>query len=398
MGCSVVKGESEYQRGLAVFRQYEFKRLRGKGATSQVHEAMNKQTGIHCAVKCIVTKEAEELGRLHEYQIAEQVWGILDHPNVCKLHATYQDQELQYFVMELMEGPTFFQRLEDQIVLMEDEAGRTGYQMMSAVAYMHTMNICHRDLKPESWLLSDWTPQAKVKLIDFGLAKTCREDNLTLPCGTLHYLAPEVLRGLYGKAADVWTLGVVIFLTMYADYPFDGESCCSVMQNILSAQPDWSDSCYSLSQDARDLLHQLLVKDKDLRPTAAKVLKHPWFGTRQRFSTVGNVVGDDIKSRLKQARASVAKGVRKSEIVDEQMVRRMSVAVVEPSQLIAMGGENVRAAFMDSRPASNLSITPSMATSMSINTQVSSGIIAPRPPGIAGLKPVLPCVPSSDTE
>merc|ERR1719450_1863596 len=106
--------------------------------------------------------------------------------------------------------------------------------MVSAVAHLHDRGLCHRDLKPESWLMSDNAPDARVKLINFGLAEPCKEDtDLTQPCGTLHYLAPEVLRGSYGKASDNWTLGVVLFLALYAAYPFDGESCPSVMQSIL---------------------------------------------------------------------------------------------------------------------------------------------------------------------
>jgi len=318
MGCPFSKKIVEVQESWEVYRKYEFLCLLGKGSTSQVHEAQNKTTGEACAIKCVVTTEAEKAGRLHLGQVAQELWGMLEHPNVCKLLSMYQDQQLQYFVMELLNGSTLFGRLEEQIVLMEADAGRMGFQMFSALDYIHGKDICHRDPKPESWLLSDNTPQAKVKLIDFGLAEVCREGGLTEPCGTLHYLAPEVLRGSYGKAADVWTLGVVLFLALYADYPFDGESAPAVMQSILSIEPDWSDSCFALSPDARNLLHKLLVKDEAGRPTSAAVVQHGWFRARQRYS----VLNPGDRQSILQGR----RGPRHSLLVTGQMVGALNGA------------------------------------------------------------------------
>jgi serine/threonine protein kinase len=92
-------------------------------------------------------------------------------------------------------------------------------------------------------------------------------------------VAPEILRGSYGMPADMWTLGIVGFLMVYAAYPFDGESCQAVMQSILGSEPDWSDSCYALSQAARDFLRLLLVKDPGKRLTAMQARNHDWFST-----------------------------------------------------------------------------------------------------------------------
>jgi len=171
-------------------------------------------------------------------------------------------------------------------------------------------------------MMSDNSREAHVKLIDFGLAARCKTDTLTHACGTLHYLAPEVLRGEYGKAADVWTLGVVLFLSMYADYPFDGESATSVMQSILTAQPEWSDSCYALSPESLALLKKTLHKEKHLRLTATAALQHSWFGARSRYSVPSVNAAEDAKLKKKH---SARGGPRHSAMVDEQLMRRLSM-------------------------------------------------------------------------
>lgn len=174
-------------------------------------------------------------------------------------------------------GSTLFERLEDAMFLTELECARIAQQMFSAVLHMHRREICHRDLKLENWRLMGDESAPCVKLVNFAVSEFCREAVLTRPCGTLHYLAPEVLRARYGKAADVWTLGVVIFLSLYAAYPFDGDSCLAVMQGILSSEPKWSECCNSLSPEAGELLRRLLSKDPHRRICAKEALAHEWF-------------------------------------------------------------------------------------------------------------------------
>jgi len=153
-------------------------------------------------------------------------------------------------------------------------------QMVDAVAHLHSRGVAHLDLKPENWVIGGYLEAPTVKLFNFGLAEWCKggdQTPLTQACGTLHYVAPEVLRGAYGLPADLWTLGVVMFLMMYGAYPFDGDSCQAVMRAILINEPDYSDSRYVLSNDAKDILKRLLVKEPKPRLTAQGAQEHGWF-------------------------------------------------------------------------------------------------------------------------
>lgn len=199
-----------------------------------------------------------------------------------------------------MEGK-LFDRLEADIVLEEEEAARIAGEMVSAAAYIHDRHVVHRDMKPENWLITESSSgQGHVKLVNFGTARRCKSwDFLTEPCGTLHYVAPEVLRGSYSHPIDMWTLGVVIFLTIYATYPFDGESCSEVIKSILGQDPDWSDSCYALSPVALDFLKQALTKDPANRITPSLALNHAWIASAYQGAAVdkSHSTGGGMKTR-----------------------------------------------------------------------------------------------------
>lgn len=121
----------------------------------------------------------------------------LDHPNIVRLFAVYEDHCSLYLVMELCEGGELFDRLVEEKYLTEPTVRKVMKQVFSSIAYCHTKDIVHRDLKPENYILLSKckaVDQTPVKLIDFGLANRCEESKkLQTPVGTSYYVAPEVL-------------------------------------------------------------------------------------------------------------------------------------------------------------------------------------------------------------
>jgi myosin-light-chain kinase len=227
-------------------------------------------------------------GGAKDFDKEVEIMSSLDHEHLCKFHEWFEDEYIVYYVLDMCDGESLFEKLENDIVLQESHAAKVAHQMMSAVAYLHTNDIIHRDLKPENWILlnDDSAPKSStvgenvvIRLTNFAFAEWYNHEStaLTVPCGTLHYVAPEVLRGAYGKQADIWTLGVVIFLVLYGSYPFDGDSCAGVMKAILAMEPDWSDSCCVVSNEARLFLQELLKKVPEDRLTATAAVQASWF-------------------------------------------------------------------------------------------------------------------------
>jgi calcium-dependent protein kinase len=188
-------------------------------------------------------------------------------------------------VQELCLGGELFDRLDEQpdYHYTEAECARLVKQMLSAVRYLHSKGIIHRDLKLENFLFSSTAQDSELKMIDFGLSKHFRYGEVQHEAvGTPYTVAPEVIRGSYDERCDIWAIGVITFLLLSGDPPFGGcggpEPLMTVRSNILqgifSFQP--SDIWQSVSRQARDFISELLVTDPQKRPTARTAQKHSW--------------------------------------------------------------------------------------------------------------------------
>jgi calcium-dependent protein kinase len=188
-------------------------------------------------------------------------------------------------VQELCLGGELFDRLDEQpdYHYTEAECARLVKQMLSAVRYLHSKGIIHRDLKLENFLFSSTAQDSELKMIDFGLSKHFRYGEVQHEAvGTPYTVAPEVIRGSYDERCDIWAIGVISFLLLSGDPPFGGcggpEPLMTVRSNILqgifSFQPVeiWS----NVSSQARDFISELLVTDPQKRPTARAAQKHSW--------------------------------------------------------------------------------------------------------------------------
>jgi len=208
-----------------------------------------------------------------------EVFLCMDHPHIIRLFDVYESDESLYLVMERMEGGELFERLEDQYCFTEDQAARAVYQMLLALNYIHSHGIVHRDLKLENFLY-DWNDRDHLKLIDFGFSKVCRGEETDNSCGTLPYLAPEVLsRTLGGQSdteSDMWSLGVIAFVLLSGYMPFSGDDD-AIRSSIMSASYKWKPHRWDhISSDARSFVQDLLKVKPTERLSANLGLEHAW--------------------------------------------------------------------------------------------------------------------------
>jgi calcium-dependent protein kinase len=178
--------------------------LLGKGAFGHVKKGRHIKTGIVRAIKEI-RKENFKKEQLEEIINEVGTLKTLDHPNILKVYEMYEDKKCVYIVTELCTGGELFEKIIQCGFLNEKKAAIILKQILSAIVYCHNYSIVHRDLKPENILYLNKSEDSQLKIIDFGTAKqkNIGKDNLHDTCGTVYYIAPEVLLGDYNEKCDV---------------------------------------------------------------------------------------------------------------------------------------------------------------------------------------------------
>merc|ERR1719215_136225 len=161
-------------------------------------------------------------------------------------------------VMEFMAGGELYNRLASSKRYSEQLAADTTYQMLLAVAYLHANGVAHRDLKLENFLYES-KDSDHLKLIDFGFAKFWdRNKKMEQACGSVHYVAPEVLAHAYTDQADMWSLGVIVYMLLTGSPPFHGTDD-EVLKKVKACKPHWSSRFKLLSETAQDFVKKLIV-------------------------------------------------------------------------------------------------------------------------------------------
>jgi hypothetical protein len=285
----------------------------GEGTYASVYVATDKATGRERAVKAIKRRYlfSEEEKATVKYEI-ENMFRAADHRNVIRLYETFETPEHVYLVMERATHGNLEQILQLRRKLTELEAMWVAKQLLDALEYMHSRGVLHCDVKPHNLLFSDvhhsvndkvaagsgdhggrkmWmytSPLGMVlKVCDFGLSRKVPDvryykhtgDINKVPfsrlTGTGGYMAPEIMqRQSYGKPADLWSVGVVVFRVLCGVMPFLPPAKC-LEQPVAFKGRVWD----QISNDAKAFVASLLTPDQTRRPTAKQALAHPWLST-----------------------------------------------------------------------------------------------------------------------
>ncbi|KAH0480783.1 MAG: uncharacterized protein KVP18_002289 [Porospora cf. gigantea A] len=255
---------------------YVIKDRIGRGKFSVVYRAIHRHTKEEYAMKVIqksrISAQERELIRSEI-----SILSVLRHQHTVQIHEILDTPQALFIVMELVRGGELYDRLHQKHRLPEKEVNSIVVQLLSTLAYLHSCGIVHRDLKPENILLSDPGDEYDVKIADFGLSCVCGPDSrMRQPCGTIAYVAPEVLTlNGYGPSVDLWAVGVITFLLLRGRLPFPvGVQGMRPEQqyNVDFKEPFWD----TISDSAKELMMKLLNPDPEKRITMEAAINHVW--------------------------------------------------------------------------------------------------------------------------
>lgn len=208
-----------------------------------------------------------------------EIYLTLDHPHIARLEKVFETEDDVHLVMEFMAGGELYDRLSQRKRYSEEDAAETTYQMLLAVAYLHGRQIAHRDLKLENFLY-EAKETNHLKLIDFGFAKLWdRSATMSQACGSVHYVAPEVLAHSYTERADMWSLGVIVYMLLTGSPPFHG-SDKEILSKIKAGDVQWSSRFNKLTPLTQGFVKGLLVADPEKRLSAEQALEHDWIKSK----------------------------------------------------------------------------------------------------------------------
>ncbi|XP_009956802.1 PREDICTED: myosin light chain kinase, smooth muscle-like, partial [Leptosomus discolor] len=257
----------------------------GEGKFGKVYRLQEKGTGKIRAGKYFRTRTAKE----KQAAWAEvELMNLLHHPRLVQCLAAFQGPAELVMVMEYVAGGELFERIvDDDFEHTEPSSAQYMRQILEGLRFMHSQAIVHLDLKPENIVCvspgSHW-----LKIIDFGLARKMAPDTpVKVLHGTPEFMAPEVVAfEPVGFSTDMWSVGVICYILLSGESPFQGDNDMETLSNITAAQWDFEEETFSeISQEAKDFISQLLQKNPRCRLSSAAALLHPWLQQPQPSST-----------------------------------------------------------------------------------------------------------------
>ncbi|XP_022914880.1 calcium/calmodulin-dependent protein kinase type 1 [Onthophagus taurus] len=298
------KDAKESDKQHTIEEKYVLKELLGTGAFSVVRLAESKEKpGMLYAVK-IIDKKALK-GKEDSLENEIKVLRRLTHTNIVQLLETFEDKYKVYLVMELVTGGELFDRIVEKGSYTEKDAADLIRQVLEAVDYMHEQGVVHRDLKPENLLYYSPDEDSKIMISDFGLSKMEDSGIMATACGTPGYVAPEVLaQKPYGKAVDVWSIGVISYILLCGYPPFYDENDANLFAQILKGEFEF-DSPYwdEISDSAKDFIKQLMCVNVERRFTCRQALGHPWIsGNAASNKNIHGTVSEQLKKNFAKSR------------------------------------------------------------------------------------------------
>lgn len=257
--------------GKILANRYRIGERVGGGGMALVFRAEDMQLHREVAVKILRSQFCSDEDFVRRFRREAQNAASLSHPNVVQIYDVGQEDDLHYIVMELVDGKTLKELIQEQGPLPVTQAAQIGVEILSALAHAHAQRIVHRDIKPHNILISR---TGHVKVTDFGIARATTTDTVTHTgsiMGSAHYFSPEQANGqVTGERSDIYSVGVVLYEMVTGAVPFQGESPITVALKHIRERPvPPSQLNPEVPEELEEIILRSLEKDPEDRYASA---------------------------------------------------------------------------------------------------------------------------------
>ncbi len=210
--------------------RYELLERIGDGGMAVVYKARCRLLNRFVAIKILKPEFTKDVKFIENFRKESQAAASLNHPNIVNIYDVGREGNINYIVMELIEGPVLSDLIRENGPMPWEKAVEITMQIASALSFAHKNHIIHRDVKPHNILIAK---DGSAKITDFGIAKAANSSTLAESTGTImgsvHYFSPEQARGGYvDEKSDIYSLGIVLYELLTGKVPFDGDNPVAV--------------------------------------------------------------------------------------------------------------------------------------------------------------------------
>lgn len=251
--------------GMMIGDRYEILEKIGTGGMSDVYKAKCHKLNRYVAVKVLKQEFSENANFVSKFRVEAQAAASLMHPNIVNVYDVGEENGINYFVMELVEGITLKKYIEKKARLSYKEAVSIAIQVSMGIEAAHNNHIIHRDIKPQNIIISK---EGKVKVTDFGIAKAATSNTITSNVmGSVHYTSPEQARGGYSdEKSDIYSLGITLFEMLTGRVPFNGETTVAIaIKHIQEPMPSPKDFVPEIPTSVEQIVLKCCQKSPDRR-------------------------------------------------------------------------------------------------------------------------------------
>jgi len=302
--------------------------------------AKSNENGTFYSLKCVHRKKISMWGIEDQLALERKILLQLDHCMIIKLVKTFKDSERLYFLLEYVRGIEMFELLKKRNAFSDTDAKFYTACVIAILEHLHERDIIHRDINPENLLIDE---EGYVKLVDFSKAKVVPSRTFSI-VGSPHYMAPEVITGKgYGAAADLWSLGIMIYEFFCGGVPFgeEEEEPIIIYEKILEHRVVYP-AYFEAGFPARPLVEQLLSKNPAMRLGSSfeNLKNHPWFEgfewdrlmSREMQPPYKPPLGDNLTAKVNIAlrRRRSFNSIIADEESDDEMDRQVQAFVQSP--------------------------------------------------------------------